>query len=182
MNVVLLGDSIRMNYQAKVRFYLDGVADVYTPDENCRWSSYTLKFLFTWFAAFPKDIDVVHWNNGLWDVSTVEIDNNTFSSIYTYMDYMSRILRILRTKTRKIIFATTTPAIANHIRNENVNLFNSVITDFMNKEGVPINDLNALITANTDKYLVEDGVHLSEAGMDACGKAVADKIIEVYNS
>lgn len=174
MNVVLLGDSIRMNYQERATFYLGADVKVYAPEENCRWSGFTLNTINNWFSTYPADIDVVHWNNGIWDASESPEGGRSFSTVETYMDYMSRILKYLRNKNVKnIIFATTTP-IVNPVTNANINIFNSVIKEFMQKESIPINDLNALVNANFDKYICEDDVHLTNEGMDACGKAVAD--------
>ena len=36
--VVLLGDSIRMNYCKYVKSKLEGIAEVYYPDDNCRFA------------------------------------------------------------------------------------------------------------------------------------------------
>ena len=40
--VMLLGDSIRLGYRAKVAKLLEGQAMVAGPEENCRFSAYTL--------------------------------------------------------------------------------------------------------------------------------------------
>ena len=41
-NVILLGDSIRMQYQEPVGKRLADIANVYGPDENGRWSGLTM--------------------------------------------------------------------------------------------------------------------------------------------
>jgi hypothetical protein len=40
IKVMLIGDSIRMNYQDKVREILQGQADIRAPEDNCefRWN------------------------------------------------------------------------------------------------------------------------------------------------
>ncbi len=63
-NVLLLGDSIRLLYEPLVKEKLKGKADVYGPEENGRWSGYTLNSLRFWLLYMPKP-DIVHWNNGL---------------------------------------------------------------------------------------------------------------------
>ena len=60
-NVLLLGDSIRMLYQPKVKELLKGRANVYGPAENGRWSDYTLNSLRFWLPQLP-DADIVHWS------------------------------------------------------------------------------------------------------------------------
>ncbi len=52
-NVLLLGDSIRMQYQPKVKELLKGRANVYGPVENGRWSGYTLNTLRFWLPQMP---------------------------------------------------------------------------------------------------------------------------------
>ena len=66
VDLVLLGDSIRGNYQQAVKDELANEARVYHPSENCRFTSYTLHLLRHWLPAVPKP-DVVHWNNGIWE-------------------------------------------------------------------------------------------------------------------
>ena len=69
--VVLLGDSIRMGYGSYVKkaFELAGTAQVFFPGENCRFSGYVLRNVGPWKAemACGSDVDLVHWNAGLWD-------------------------------------------------------------------------------------------------------------------
>lgn len=174
MNIVLLGDSIRMGYQSRVIHHIGENVNVFAPEENCRWSGFTLNTINNWFATFPTDIDVVHWNNGIWDAIESPEGGRSYSTVETYMDYMSRILKYLRNKNvKKIIYATTTPVTIPYA-NVNINMFNSVIKDFMQKESITINDLNALVNADLGKYIAEDKVHLTEEGYDACGKAVAE--------
>jgi hypothetical protein len=67
--IVLLGDSIRMGYDSFVQEKLAGRAEVFFAEDNGRFVQYTLRTLSDWAAKnqWPSDIDVVHWNNGLWD-------------------------------------------------------------------------------------------------------------------
>jgi len=177
MNIVLLGDSIRMNYEERATYYIGNKANVYSPAENCRWSGFTLNTIPNWFAAYPADIDVVHWNNGIWDAIESPEGGRSYSTVETYMDYMSRILTFLRKRNvKKIIFATTTP-IVNPQANANINMFNAIIKDFMAKENVTVNDLNALVNSDFAKYICDDEVHLTPEGMDVCGKAVAEIVL-----
>ena len=66
-NVILLGDSIRMQYQGPVGEKLSDIATVSGPDENGRWSGYTLNSLRFWLPELPSP-DLVQWNCGLWDM------------------------------------------------------------------------------------------------------------------
>ncbi|MBQ8441190.1 MAG: SGNH/GDSL hydrolase family protein, partial [Clostridia bacterium] len=107
--IVLIGDSIRMGYDKYVKEALDGVAEVYYPAENCRFSQYTLRFLHDWKkkGEWPDDVDLVHWNVGLWDV--IELyDEGPISSPEHYAEMLRRInkrIRMLFPKA-KVVFAT----------------------------------------------------------------------------
>ena len=48
----------------------------------------------------------------------------------------------------------------------------------MTAEGIEINDLNAILKHDVDACLAEDHLHLSDAGIAACGTAVAQAIRE----
>ena len=65
MKVMLIGDSIRMNYQERVREIVGDRAVVHGPAENCRFAAYTLFQLHGWVP--DDDYDVIHWNHGQWD-------------------------------------------------------------------------------------------------------------------
>ena len=67
--IVLIGDSIRMGYDKYVRAALDGKAEVLFPEENSRFAEYVLRAVIDWKreGKWGDDVDVVHWNAGLWD-------------------------------------------------------------------------------------------------------------------
>ena len=77
--IVLIGDSIRLGYEKYVKEAFEGVAEVYSPTENCRFAEYTLRFATDWKSKgqWPGDVDVVHWNAGLWDVLELFGDDGT---------------------------------------------------------------------------------------------------------
>ena len=45
--VLLIGDSIRQGYDRYVKMSLEGEAEVFYPEENCRFSVYVLRDLVT---------------------------------------------------------------------------------------------------------------------------------------
>ena len=67
--LLLLGDSIRMGYDSFVQEKLSGRAEVFFSEDNGRFLQYTLRTLSDWAGRgkWPSDMDIVHWNNGLWD-------------------------------------------------------------------------------------------------------------------
>jgi lysophospholipase L1-like esterase len=179
MKVVLLGDSIREQYAPKVTELLGEEFEVWQPNENCRFSKYTLRGLFGWAKAM-KGADIVHWNNGLWDICDLW-DDGTFTSEEEYIGNMLRILGILQKNHKKIIFATTTPVRPENRYDKNVNIdrFNEIIVPILKEKGVIINDLNGLLKPDVYKYIREDCIHLSEDGIELCAEQVARCIREV---
>jgi len=109
--IVLIGDSIRMGYDEYVKAALEGIAEVYYPEENCMFSQYTLRCLPSWKkeGGWPTDVDLVHWNAGLWDVAEV-YGEPPLSSKEHYADMIHRIDKRIRMlfPQAKVVFATST--------------------------------------------------------------------------
>ena len=108
MKITLLGDSIRQQYEGAVRELLGEEYEVFSPEENCRFSKYTLRGMWDWSEGI-KNSRIVHWNNGLWDICDIFNDGRLFTSLDEYVDNMLRIADILLKRCEKVIFATTTP-------------------------------------------------------------------------
>lgn len=201
--VMLIGDSIRLGYQANVENELKGQYEVWGPKENCRFAKYTLNELERIFEAFSENEnqkcdeallmptasknnnliypDIIHWNNGLWDTAIVCEEDGAFTPVEEYISYISKILRELRKITDKVIFATTTPVKPDNPNQKNdiITEYNKRVLEFMEAENVVINDLGSLVSEKIDEYICEDNIHLSEKGKDICGKAVAECIRKI---
>lgn len=179
--LMLIGDSIRMNYQPVVEQELSGEFEVVAPAENCRFAKYALNELERWFEECGEP-DIIHWNIGLWDSAVVCKEDGMFTSPEEYLYYMSRIQRELFKHTDQVIFATTTPVqpgcLNQHI--EYVESLNRVIIPFMQEQGVAINDLHLLLKSRENDLQSTDGIHLNSLGQQICGKAVADAVRKHY--
>ena len=90
-NLLLIGDSIRMGYDKSVKKTLEGKANVIFPEENCRFASYLLRNFHEYLKDVKgEDIDVVHWNAGLWDcLRLFEEEPHTPIEVYSY--YIERL-------------------------------------------------------------------------------------------
>lgn len=187
-NVVLLGDSIRIGYSSFVRELLIGRAKVYEPPENGRWAAYTLNNLVKhqWLDAFPEKIDVIHWNNGIWDINSRHSEDGPFSSIEYYTDCLQKIIRTLRKLTSNIIFATTTPPREDNylspiynrclITMETVMIYNKAALIIMEEQKIEVNDLFSLVFENRNRFISEDNTHLTEEGNRACAARIVKKM------
>ena len=179
--IVLLGDSIRLiGYGKKVEEALRAEGhQVWQPDTNCRFVKHTLRMLFDEQENI-KNADVIHWNNGLWDMCDL-FGDGPFSSIEEYVANMTRIADLLFTFGKKVIFATTTPTHPEcpHHENARIAKYNAALVPELERKGVLINDLYALMENDIEKGICEDKIHLSEWGKELCGDQVLQRIREV---
>ena len=190
--IYLIGDSIRFGaesvnspgYGVYVKEKLNGIAEVYSPDENCRFAQYTLRYLYNWTSEFDTEsIDIVHWNNGLWDVLRIHGDE-PLTPIDVYVTFLERIYKKLRVlfPNAKIIFALSTPVIEelgnpDFMRyNKDIREYNVVAQKLMGKLGVQVNDLYSVAAEFGEKYHA-DWVHYDEEG----SSLLADAVIKALN-
>ena len=181
--VLLLGDSNRQLYEPIVIKTLSDRAEVVGPKENCQFSLYTLVSLARWVEDLGKP-KIVHWNNGLHDCGHCPGRRPIQMLLEDYIGNLEFILNDIKKITPHIIWATSTAVHPDRPfkddawswRNEEIDKYNQAAIELMNKHDIPINDLNKIIAGNPDDYLIEDGVHLSQAGQQACANAVVNAI------
>ncbi len=179
--VLLIGDSIRLGYQPAVTELLKDEAVVHGPAANCSFSAFTLWNLDNW--APEDDYDFIQWNNGQWDTCHM-MDGKIHTPLPAYMEIQARIANILAKKTKRLVFATTTPvwpeqfesAKCHQRRNEDIISYNIAATKLCIKLGIEINDLHAVLAPDVKRYISKDMVHLTEEGNNACAEQVAAKV------
>ncbi len=177
MKITLLGDSIRLiGYGKRAAELLGEDFEVFQPTDNCRFAKYTLRMLFD-YEEQMRGTRIVHFNVGHWDLCEL-FDDGSFSTEEEYRENMIRIARILKSRYDKVIFATTTPVRNEnkHNKNSTIARFNEIAVEALSAEGVIINDLNALLVDDIERYICEDLIHLTEEGAEVCAHAVADVI------
>ncbi|MBO7214578.1 MAG: SGNH/GDSL hydrolase family protein [Clostridia bacterium] len=165
--IFLIGDSIRMGYDKYVKDALNGVALVGYPSENCRFSTYVLRYAHEWKneVGFDENVDLVHWNAGLWDALEL-FDDEPLMPISTYKETILRIYKRLRFlfPKAKIVFATSTnvceemanPDFKRH--NEIIEQYNAAALEALAGTDTVINDLYTL-TKNLPNSYRSDWVH-----------------------
>ncbi len=173
--VLLLGDSIRIGYQDYVKSHID--ADVYFPEENGRFAKYTLWGVHVWIRELGIP-DIVHWNNGLWDVHHEAPRVEALTPLDEYIQTLGRIINELKRMGSAIIFATTTPVApdAADRSNAEIDRYNAAAAELMAFHGIEVNDLNALVRQDMKNNICEDKLHLSAQGYELCGRQVCDMI------
>ncbi|MBQ8203518.1 MAG: SGNH/GDSL hydrolase family protein [Clostridia bacterium] len=176
--VTLLGDSIRLiGYGTKVPELLGSNYEVLQPTDNCRFCKYTLRGVSLEWKNLIKDRDVIHWNNGLWDFN--DLGDGVFTTSEEYIETMVRIAKILKANAKTVIFATTTPVRPEnaHHDNDRIKRYNDLIVPVLSDMGIIINDLYSTVYPHIDSYIRSDDlIHLTDEGIAACSKQVADII------
>ena len=181
--VILIGDSIRMGYDKYVLESLEESAEVYYPSENCKFAQYILRMLGGWKNKWPEDIDLVHWNAGLWDVIELYGDG-PLTPIEYYAQMIKRVDKRLRLffPNAKIIFATSTAVIeagntADHFRsNANIEAYNQAAIEALKDTDTIINDLYALTKDAPEEWHSDRTHYKTPKAIQAIGGQVVDVI------
>lgn len=182
-DVVLIGDSIRMGYEATVRAQLPNL-DIWSPEQNGGDSRRIRENLNAWAKVHTPQI--IHINCGLHDLKK-DFETATPSvPLNEYIENVTHILTHLQNETEAtLIWALTTPVNETwHHERKGFDRFESDVVSYNQAAQkicdtlkIPVNDLYATINnAGRDTLLKPDGVHFDEAGCDLLGKAVAQTI------
>ncbi len=180
-SVVLIGDSIRMGYQATVARELGGRADVWGPEENGGNSRNVLAHLDEW--AVRRRPAIVHINCGLHDLRRELGCEANAVPLEEYVENVRTILkRLLEHSGARVIWATTTPVNEEDHRSRkgfdrftaDVDRYNAAASAVARELDVPIDDLFGEVTArDASTMLLDDGVHYGEEGYRHLGRTVA---------
>ena len=165
--IVLMGDSIRMGYDKYIKDALEGVCEVYYPEVNCQYAEHTLRFAHEWKqkGAWPDDVDLVHWNCGLWDALEL-FGDEPLTSIAYYKEAIFRIhkrIRMLYPKA-KIVFATSTAVLEEKCspdfrrHNKTIEKYNAAAIEALSDTDAVINHLFGISFTCPESYH-SDAVH-----------------------
>ena len=186
--IVLLGDSIRMGYDKYVKSALESTAEVYYPGENCKFAEYMLRFAHEWKKSgdWGDDVDLVHWNAGLWDALEL-FEDEPLTSLDYYGEAIARIakrLSLLFPKA-KFVFATSTPVWEERCskdfrrHNSTIEKYNERAIEALRGTDTEINDLYALAKTFPNEYR-SDAVHFyTDKGTEMLGGRVISVICEI---
>ena len=180
--IVLLGDSIRLGYEKYVKDSLEGVAEVYSPKDNNKFTLNLMRYLHGYVGpdGLPSDADLVHWNAGLWDVINMVGDDLPLTPPDAYADLIKRINKRIRWcfPKAKIVFATSTAVVeegyTGTVRrfNKDIENYNKIALDALNGTDTVINDLYS-ITKDIPSECRSDMTHFNtEAGVKTLGGKV----------
>jgi len=179
--IFLIGDSIRLGYQAKLSEELSDCASILASSDNARFTTYTIRYLHEWVQSVARgeDVHLVHWNNGLWDACHWHGDPLALVPLETYASNLVRIHSIIRKllPNATIVFASTTSVGQNHPRiyNQEIVAMNEIAKEVLSPLGVQFNDLHATLGNRLD-YLCSDATHFTENGYAFLAHACALEI------
>ena len=200
-NVLLVGDSIRLMYQSRVAELLGDGVRVFAPDENCRYTKYALWGMYSWYEGWGcPEIDVIHWNTGIWDLHRCTADGMIFTPLDEYLEYNRRLAIQMESYCKNLIWATITPGgrqldekkktnyslkegdtrvyLGDYtdVWNGDVRRYNAACSELLSRRGIRIDDLYGVISADPDRFISEDGIHPSPDGVEALSQKVASEI------
>ncbi|MBQ8233494.1 MAG: hypothetical protein IJZ34_16450 [Lachnospiraceae bacterium] len=190
--VVLIGDSIRIGYCEYVKEKYEEIAEVFYPNENCRFTTYVLLNLDYWKESMGcgDDVDCVHWNAGLWDVSE-RYHDGCLVPLEFYKDNVDRICRRIKLlfPNAKMIFATSTPVAELQYEkpyvfcrhNSNIEAYNAAAVEIVKKHGGEINDLYGLLKEAPIEYHSDATHYSTDKATEVLGNQVFSAISQSLN-
>jgi len=196
--VLVVGDSISMNYHNAAKSALKGVANYYRIDGNSSSTVHGVKNMELWLGDYTKkDLhwDVIQFNHGLHDLKqTHDKTTDTWGeysvSIEDYKANLEKEIAILRKTGARLIWCTTTPVANSNTgqyarRKGAADLFNRAAVEVMRRHAeIQINDLHGFVceTKAFDKWRTGNDVHFwSEDLQGVLGKAVAGAIADALD-
>lgn len=195
--VLVIGDSISMNYHKSAKKALEGIANYYRIEGNGGPVSRGVTCTELWLGDYQQGglhWDLIQFNHGLHDLKQVfdkatETYGEYNTPIKEYQDYLEQQISILKKTGAKLMWCTTTPVPNNGNvwgtpplgRQKDADLvFNQAAREVMNRHPeILINDLNAVIRDNPafDTWRTGTDVHFwGNPEAEIVGKAVADAI------
>lgn len=189
--MLVIGDSISMNYHEAAKDALKGVANYHRCEGNAFSSAHGVRNSELWMGEFKEPgfhWDVIQFNHGLHDLKQAyDKETDTFGqyavSLEDYKANLEKMIAILRTSGAKLIFATTTP-VPNDRKGPYARCkgaseeFNAAALEVIEKHpDILINDLHGMIDASPvfDHWRTTSDVHFYKPEeQQALGKAVAD--------
>ncbi|MFM2170790.1 MAG: hypothetical protein RI957_1019 [Verrucomicrobiota bacterium] len=191
--VLVIGDSISMNYHEAAKQALKGVANYHRNDGNAASSTQGVRNLELWLGNYQEkgfQWDVIQFNHGLHDLKQIyDAKTDSFGAysvpVEEYKKNLEKEISILRKTGAKLIWCDTTP-VPNHNKGQYARrkgaekLYNEAAREVM--KGHPdilINDLAQVVhrSAAFDKWRETKDVHFyQEQEQRALGEAVADVV------
>jgi acyl-CoA thioesterase-1 len=180
--VLLIGDSITMGYTAPLRELLAKKANVQHPEENCGPSRRIVEHLDIYLGK--KKWDVIQLNCGIHDLTYLNEAKKVTGAkaggkpqvpLDEYRANLEKIVARLKETGAALIWCSTTPMNHPDVYRlpEDVDRYNKVAKEVMDKNGVQINDLNRKVHGFKKPMWTPEGVHFTPDGYHELAKSAA---------
>lgn len=201
--ILVVGDSISMNYHAAAKEALKGKANYYRIDGNGGDSARGVACMDLWLGDYTQPglhWDVIQFNHGLHDLKQ-EYDEETGKygayqvPVEEYKANLEKEIQIMKKTGAILVWCSTTPVPRDYFgrwpdgtfgrRAAAVNRYNQAAREVIEKHpDIRINDLNHFISESEafDQWRQQKDVHFWGQNLQKLvGQAVADRLIKVIN-
>jgi acyl-CoA thioesterase-1 len=183
---LLIGDSISMGYTPPTGKLLAGKVNLHRIGENGGPTTRGLENLDKWLGKGKWD--VIHFNWGLHDLKYMDAKGQLGDPksgkqqvpMEQYEKNLETLVKRLKATGARLIWATTTPVpkgSGGRVEGDEKR-YNAVAARIMQKYGVTVNDLHALVLPKLNEYQLPANVHFRPAGSQAMAEQVARTILE----
>ncbi len=185
--VLLIGDSISIGYTVPTREALQGVANVHRPAANCGPTTRGLEAIESWLGTGKWD--VIHFNWGLHDLkymgpngkNLADPEDSSSGQQVPPAEYganLEKLVERLKQTEATLIWRNTTPVpegAAGRVVGDAAK-YNEIAAKIMEKHGVQIDDMFALVKPQIGEIMRPANVHFTPEGSQLLGKHVAGVI------
>jgi len=183
--VLLIGDSISMDYTVPVRRLLEGRANVHRVPMNGSTTVVGLENLSAWLG--DKKWDVIHFNWGLHDLTVLlgqgglKNDGSHLVPLDEYQKNLEELVGKLKQTGATLVWATTTPVPPDDVQllyrnSSDAIAYNAVARKVMEKNGIAIDDLYSFALPRLATIQKPENVHFTETGSEELANQVAASI------
>ena len=188
--VLVVGDSISMNYEKAAKAALKGAANYHRNDGNCFSTYHGIAFMEYWLGDYTQKglhLDVIQFNHGLHDLKQRSPGAKYAVPIEAYKKNLKKEIEIMKKTGATLIWCSTTPVPnsrgGRYGRQKGAEkVFNEAALEVMRQyPEIHINDLCKVVDESEvfDNWRKGGDVHFYRAEEQAVlGKAVADAVIQ----
>ena len=189
--VLVIGDSISMNYHEAAKSALKGIVNYHRIEGNGGPSDRGASSVELWLGGYKQKgfhWDVIQFNHGLHDLKQ-PFENNSWGnhqvSLEDYKKNLKREIEILRKTGANLIWCSTTPVPQSSNgkfarRKGEAAIFNKAALELISEyPDIQVNDLHGKITASPvfDKWRAQSNVHFYDAKeREFIGNAVGEAV------
>jgi len=179
--ILIIGDSISIGYTPFVKKLLDGKAIIEHNEGNAADTKTGVAKLDAWLG--DGKWDVIHFNFGLHDIK-IGKDNEHQVPIEQYEKNLRSLVARLKKTNAKLIWASTTPVPEGPLnpprKVEDVPAYNAVAKKIMEENGIPVDDLYALVLPQEAQIQLPKNVHFKD--YKPLAQQVADSIMKAAST